>query len=328
MTTSSIAKAIARIPKSVARGSRSRCRMIRPMEGRRRDGRGAARRGRIVRISGWHINGFGMFADYRLDDLSPGLTVLHGPNEAGKSTLVNYILSILFGFADGRSKGPRYEPLVGGNHGGKLFLEDGEGTYVVERTKAGKIPTVRYPDGGAGSGCHSRSPRWSRPIAVPERLRVQPQGAGGSQGATRRLGEGTHLFDANDWRGAFRSRDHQAARVAREATLQAQIRVHDLQSPNQARGIRRRTPDASERSQVVRAGDARPGRCGRGSCRHPAGTRRGGAGGQPATRCFRRPGCIGPSDAVWRKKPQPSKSQMAWSSRSRPSSSGSGEGDR
>ena len=150
MTTSSIAKAIARIPKSVARGSRSRCRMIRPMEGRRRDGRGAARRGRIVRISGWHINGFGMFADYRLDDLSPGLTVLHGPNEAGKSTLVNYILSILFGFADGRSKGPRYEPLVGGNHGGKLFLEDGEGTYVVERTKAGKIPTVRYPDGGAG----------------------------------------------------------------------------------------------------------------------------------------------------------------------------------
>ncbi|MCL1598880.1 MAG: AAA family ATPase, partial [Actinomycetia bacterium] len=83
-----------------------------------------------MRISGWHINGFGMFADYKQNDLPPGLTILHGPNEAGKSTLVNYILSILFGFTDGRSNGPRYDPLVGGNHGGKLFLRDGDDEYV------------------------------------------------------------------------------------------------------------------------------------------------------------------------------------------------------
>lgn len=103
-----------------------------------------------MRISGWHINGFGMFADHKLDDLPSGLTVLYGPNEAGKSTLVTYVLSILFGFTDGRSKGPRYEPLVGGNHGGKLFLRDGDGEYVIERTKAGKVPTVRYPGGEIG----------------------------------------------------------------------------------------------------------------------------------------------------------------------------------
>ncbi|MDF1597834.1 MAG: AAA family ATPase [Acidimicrobiia bacterium] len=103
-----------------------------------------------MRISGLHINGFGMFADYRLNDLPSGLTVLCGPNEAGKSTLVNYVLSILFGFPDGRSKGPHHEPLVGGNHGGKLFLRDGDSEYIIERTKAGKVPMVRYPGGGIG----------------------------------------------------------------------------------------------------------------------------------------------------------------------------------
>jgi len=103
-----------------------------------------------MRISGWHINGYGMFTDYKLDDLPSGLTVLYGPNEAGKSTLVNYVLSILFGFTDGRSRGPHYEPLVGGNHGGKLFLRDGDGEYVIERTKVGKVPTVRYPGGEIG----------------------------------------------------------------------------------------------------------------------------------------------------------------------------------
>ena len=103
-----------------------------------------------MRISGWHIDGFGMFADYRLDDLPEGLTVLYGPNEAGKTTLVNFILSVLFGFSDGRSKGPRYEPLAGGNHGGRLFLRDETGVYTVERTKAGKVPTVRSPGGQVG----------------------------------------------------------------------------------------------------------------------------------------------------------------------------------
>lgn len=103
-----------------------------------------------MKISGWHVNGFGMFADYPIDDLSPGLTVLHGPNEAGKSMLVAFVMSVLFGFADGRSKGPRYEPLRGGQHGGRLFLQTEDGGYTVERTKKGRSPIVTRPDGTAG----------------------------------------------------------------------------------------------------------------------------------------------------------------------------------
>ncbi len=103
-----------------------------------------------MRIAGWHISGFGMFADYKLDNLPDGLTILYGPNEAGKSTLVNYILSILFGFSDGRSKGPRYEPLMGGNHGGRLFLRDDRGEFVIERFRSRREPIVRYPDGEVG----------------------------------------------------------------------------------------------------------------------------------------------------------------------------------
>jgi uncharacterized protein YhaN len=104
-----------------------------------------------MRLTGWHISGFGMFSDSRVDGLSPGLTVLYGPNEAGKSTLVSYFLNILFGFTDGRSKGPQYEPLAGGNHGGKLFLRADDGDYVIERTKKGRTPTVRFPDGEVGA---------------------------------------------------------------------------------------------------------------------------------------------------------------------------------
>jgi hypothetical protein len=40
-----------------------------------------------MRIDGWRVDGFGVFAGASVDDLPPGLTVVSGPNEAGKSTL-------------------------------------------------------------------------------------------------------------------------------------------------------------------------------------------------------------------------------------------------
>ena len=43
------------------------------------------------------IYGYGKFHD-RTFDLAPGLNILMGPNEAGKSTLTQFITAILFGF--------------------------------------------------------------------------------------------------------------------------------------------------------------------------------------------------------------------------------------
>ena len=56
-----------------------------------------------VRITGWSIDGFGVFHDEERRDLGQGLTVLLGPNEAGKSTLLAFVRGVLFGFPDGRA---------------------------------------------------------------------------------------------------------------------------------------------------------------------------------------------------------------------------------
>ena len=61
-----------------------------------------------MKLKGWYIDGFGMFRDHEVTNLSGGLTVFAGPNEAGKSTLLAFLRGMLFGFPDGRSRPLRY----------------------------------------------------------------------------------------------------------------------------------------------------------------------------------------------------------------------------
>jgi len=87
-----------------------------------------------VRITGLSIDGFGLFHDTEIRDLAPGLNLVLGNNEAGKSTAMGFVHAILFGFADGRSRDASYPPLRGGQHGGRLSLEtDLLGGLTVER---------------------------------------------------------------------------------------------------------------------------------------------------------------------------------------------------
>ena len=85
-----------------------------------------------MRITGWHIEGFGIFQDFEAR-LSDGLTVFLGPNEAGKSTLLGFLRAMLFGFPGRRSRALLYPPLRGGRHGGRLILEGPAGEVAVER---------------------------------------------------------------------------------------------------------------------------------------------------------------------------------------------------
>ena len=90
-----------------------------------------------MRIAGWHIDGFGIFNDFDVN-LSDGLTVFLGPNEAGKSTLLGFLRAMLFGFPSRRSRAPQYPPLRGGRHGGRLTLCGPQGEVIVERVAARK----------------------------------------------------------------------------------------------------------------------------------------------------------------------------------------------
>ena len=105
-----------------------------------------------MRIDGWHVDGFGVLKDFDQGDLQPGVTVLLGENEAGKSTLLGFLRTILFGFPDGRSKERSYPPLLGGRHGGKLVLRDrSEALWVLQRySDDRKALGLLRPDGSEG----------------------------------------------------------------------------------------------------------------------------------------------------------------------------------
>lgn len=107
-----------------------------------------------MRLESLHIDGFGHFRDHEITELSPGLTVFLGENEAGKSTLLAFIRNILFGFPDGRSKENPYPPLAGGRHGGRLKVVDRWGArYTVERYQGKGLGPVRVSsENGAPAG--------------------------------------------------------------------------------------------------------------------------------------------------------------------------------
>lgn len=105
-----------------------------------------------MRINGWHVEGFGIFHDFHVDNLSSGLILLYGPNEAGKSTLLAFLRSILFGFPDRRSNHPQYSPLQGGRHGGSVFLAAHDGVYRIERINGRRsAAAIVRPDGSEGT---------------------------------------------------------------------------------------------------------------------------------------------------------------------------------
>ena len=89
-----------------------------------------------MRIREIYIDGFGQFAGKRFGPLDRPVTVFFGPNEAGKSTLLEFIRTVLFGF---RSRPGDYPPLAGGRHGGRVTLIDQDGHLsVVSRFKGGR----------------------------------------------------------------------------------------------------------------------------------------------------------------------------------------------
>ncbi len=102
-----------------------------------------------MNITGFYIDGFGLFHNLKIEGLSPELTVFLGANESGKSTLLGFLRALFFGFPDGRSHENLYPPLAGGQHGGNLSLiTNDQDIYVVERypgPRGGKVDVLK-PD--------------------------------------------------------------------------------------------------------------------------------------------------------------------------------------
>lgn len=102
-----------------------------------------------MKIREIRVDGYGALRD-RSYMLEGPVTVFHGPNEAGKSTLLQLIRAVLFGFPARGQAADRLEPVGGGAHGGALTLEtlQGERVRVARRAADSAGGRGRAPSAG------------------------------------------------------------------------------------------------------------------------------------------------------------------------------------
>ncbi|WP_088825510.1 ATP-binding protein [Listeria goaensis] len=102
-----------------------------------------------MKITAIAILGYGKWSNVTFSDLAD-FQLVYGGNEAGKSTIMAFIHSVLFGFPTKQSSIPRMEPKNKGPYGGKLTLADTKlGVVTVERLrgKATGDVTVQLENG-------------------------------------------------------------------------------------------------------------------------------------------------------------------------------------
>src|SRR3954451_2130427 len=85
-----------------------------------------------MRIKRIEIDGFGVWKGLTLDELSDSATVIYGPNEAGKTTLMQFVRAVLYGLTPERRK--RYlPPVYGGRPGGQMQAANEFGSFRISR---------------------------------------------------------------------------------------------------------------------------------------------------------------------------------------------------
>ena len=85
-----------------------------------------------MHISDLEVDGFGVWKGLQLNDISDKLTVVYGPNEAGKTTLMQFVRGEFYGFDDQRHA--RYlAPVYGGRPGGTLRVTSKGTPFCIQR---------------------------------------------------------------------------------------------------------------------------------------------------------------------------------------------------
>ncbi|HMO12669.1 MAG TPA: AAA family ATPase [Pirellulaceae bacterium] len=85
-----------------------------------------------MRVNDIQVDGFGVWKGLKIDGVSENFTLFYGQNEAGKTTLMQFIRSIMFGFSPERRK--KYiPPVYGGLAGGSLHVITPHSDYEIER---------------------------------------------------------------------------------------------------------------------------------------------------------------------------------------------------
>jgi len=85
-----------------------------------------------VKITDLQVDGFGVWKGLTVESLSDEMTVFCGYNEAGKTTMMQFIRSMMFGFAPERL-GKYTPPVYGGLAGGSMDISTPTGVFEVQR---------------------------------------------------------------------------------------------------------------------------------------------------------------------------------------------------
>ncbi|TVY04151.1 AAA family ATPase [Cohnella terricola] len=124
------------------------------------------------------VDGYGALQDLAIElageragGRTPNLTVIYGLNEAGKSTLLRFVRSMLYGFPTRKDPVERGEPVLGGRHGGSLLVADKSGRQWRIERHAERSGELRVRD-ETGVERIIGQPEWERLMlgGVSERL--------------------------------------------------------------------------------------------------------------------------------------------------------------
>ncbi|MCY9090668.1 AAA family ATPase [Bacillus mojavensis] len=100
---------------------------------------------KAMRIISLHIYQYGKFSNRTFHFSASPVQLIYGLNEAGKTTMMSFIESMLFGFP----KSKKYEPKSGGVYGGVLEAEHpAYGVMKIERTKGAAEKVRVYTESG------------------------------------------------------------------------------------------------------------------------------------------------------------------------------------
>ena len=90
-----------------------------------------------------HMAAFGRFIDRALGPFKPGLNVVYGPNEAGKTTARAFVGGVLFGWPEARGSRNAYKPRAASREGSLLFCDAATG-------EVGRVSRARNAEGLIG----------------------------------------------------------------------------------------------------------------------------------------------------------------------------------
>jgi chromosome segregation ATPase len=94
-----------------------------------------------MKIDSIQINGFGLFANSKEIDFSPGINLVYGSNEAGKSTILNFIIAMLYGMKEEDRQSRKWLPEHGKYR--PWNLKDYGGKITITTDKSDKYSVIR-----------------------------------------------------------------------------------------------------------------------------------------------------------------------------------------